>query len=567
MALSFDDYMNQPFATRITLVFLSNGSTNYYLSDLPYITDIFGSPNHTAFNHIISKSGLPRINWKISDPLSGHAVKTYGDLKLSTYLLNDGTDLRQVNLRGFDVTVKLVAPYHLYSINNAVLLFTGKVGKTQGDVKGGFTLVITDKQHEINSISIPPNRYDATLEGPNFPQSSDGRVKPLTFGSPWKTEPVLIDQANLWYQWHDVSDVIAVGVKQIFDNGSLLEYVQNAVGGSNTTVQFPSGDSSSINDYYNETRIYFLTGNNAGQNRKILDYDGSTHTATVNTLPYSMSGGDTFKVELYEDDTNNGRFRLLSTPAGQVTVDADGALYKNIPDTSAGDILELILTRFGGMSLPDLSINITSLDDPLNGIYLKESIRLSELVSRICRAQLAWWSFDRAGKFIAKHFTSPEVSATQTFYKTDIFNLSWSTDEFIVWRFVSQFHINWTILTAPNVLLTEPIKRTYRTAFYESVDEDLTVKSNFNNAIEFPHLSYSIAAGPPTGIVSELKNLFGVERYSAKIEVPLKLPLLNLGDTIEINIGDSFLDGNWLVRGIGERLGGVVPTQELELWR
>ena len=67
-------------------------------------------------------------------------------------------------------------------------------------------------------------------------------------------------------------------------------------GSTTTTVKLSTvngGAPSSVNDYYNDAAIIFLTGSLAGQRRTIMDYDGATTTATVTTLTAAPSNTDT----------------------------------------------------------------------------------------------------------------------------------------------------------------------------------------------------------------------------------------------------------------------------------
>jgi len=570
MTLTFEKYINQPVAERVVLVEISKGASNYYFSDHAYVTEPGDSLSNVLFEAIIAKDGIPRFRWKMANIMMGQAEKNYGSLVLSSYLLHDGTDLRSIDLSNADVTVKLAAPRSLYPYSDAVVLFTGTLTKQKCHFNGRITYGLSDKQHYFDAVMIPKNNYTSG------PDSTIGRPIPVGLGSVFNATPVLIDDSNLWYQFHDTGDLALDPLNvthfnfDVFDNGVRLILSGNADAGSINTIVLPVGFST-VDDYYNGAEISIDVNFVWQGDRTIIDYDGATRTATLDSdliSPVSVPI-TTFILYPYERDFANGRIRLLSVPAGDVTVTFFGAQdssgnYTNTPE----ELVTLLCTHYLSLSVGDIDIDLPSIagNTYVPNIYLDNYKSITELISELLFAEMAWWSFNRSGKFVSRYLIDPSGQGTPySFDLAEIIDLQMDYDDKIFWKLSAEYALNHTIINNPADSLTEYEKSRIKYESKLAVKEVATVKTNYPESKE-KLIRIPSGLGSVDSYLTYLHGLYDTRRYTLKITVPLKLPLLDIGDVVKLNTNDAY-DGKWRVDGIIDRVGGKVPVQELELWR
>jgi len=495
MALTFNDYMNQPVAERIVLVEISKGASNYYFSDKPYVTESGDALSNVLFDAIIAPNGLPRLKWSVPDFVHGRAAKNYGTLKLSSFIVSDGTDLRSLDLHGATIEIRLAAPRKLYPYSDAIVLFAGEITDVSGNANL-LSYVASEQQSNTDGFKLPINRFDKDLEAASFPPENDGRFKPLAFGYTRNISAFVVDSDTRVYQVHDIAEFALNDITAVYDNGVPVTFTKNLAG---------------------------------------------------------------------------GEFTLTNPPAGQVTADVTGAEHPGgyLVATSES-ILGLLLETYIGLPTGQQSIDINDTGFNVSiGFYLTDTVDLKTLFTNICRAKIAWWSYDRNGDFRALNYSAPDVTAIQTYFEQEIFSIKWSEDNLRIWRVVISHNRNYTILSNPAASLSVGEQEKFRKESSQAVYEDATIKSNYPDAVELvldtyfdaiPYLSFS-------NLSTKIFELWGVRRIKVTVEVPLKLPLIELGNTIALEHSDSFFNGNWVVLDITDNIGGKVPTQTLELWR
>lgn len=129
----------------------------------------------------------------------------------------------------------------------------------------------------------------------------------------------------------------AIEVVETVNVGSGYETVANGVvsAGGKTTLRLSSAaatGASSVDNFYNGCSVYISTGTGAGQLRRIVDYDGSTRTLTVNTAFATTPNTDS---------------RAVISPTLTIVGDGSGAKGYCTVNTSIGSISGISMIDIG----------------------------------------------------------------------------------------------------------------------------------------------------------------------------------------------------------------------------
>jgi hypothetical protein len=129
----------------------------------------------------------------------------------------------------------------------------------------------------------------------------------------------------------------AIHVIETVQTGSGYHYYANGVvesAGTNTLRLSTAVDSlpSPIDNFYNGSSVYIISGTGAGQLRRIIDYSGTTKTLTVNTAFQTIANTDS---------------RVIISPTVTVIGDGMGAKAYSIVDTSIGSIANIAVISVG----------------------------------------------------------------------------------------------------------------------------------------------------------------------------------------------------------------------------
>lgn len=127
----------------------------------------------------------------------------------------------------------------------------------------------------------------------------------------------------------------AIEVIETVSVGSGYKQVANGVveaGGKFTLRLGEQGSPSSIDNYYNGSSVYVITGTGAGQLRRVINYSGATKTLQVNTAFATVCNTDS---------------RVIISPTVTVIGDGQGAKAYSLVDTSSGSIANIAMIDTG----------------------------------------------------------------------------------------------------------------------------------------------------------------------------------------------------------------------------
>jgi len=121
----------------------------------------------------------------------------------------------------------------------------------------------------------------------------------------------------------------AIEIVETVNVGSGYETVANGVvsAGGKTTLRLSTSaatGASPINNFYNGSSVYISTGTGAGQLRRIIDYDGTTRTLTVNTAFTTTPNTDSRAVisptlTIVGDGSNAKGYCTVNTSIGSIS--------------------------------------------------------------------------------------------------------------------------------------------------------------------------------------------------------------------------------------------------------
>jgi hypothetical protein len=129
----------------------------------------------------------------------------------------------------------------------------------------------------------------------------------------------------------------SIEVVETVNTGSGYHQVANGVveaGGKFTLRLSTAGDAeaSPIDNFYNGASVYIKSGTGAGQLRRVIDYEGSTRTLTVNTA---------FAIVCNTDS------RVVVSPTVTIIGDGRGAKAYSILNTSTGGVANINMITVG----------------------------------------------------------------------------------------------------------------------------------------------------------------------------------------------------------------------------
>lgn len=233
------DYLTRLDAQKVLLVEIDPSGTPIYLADTAYVTEPGDTPASTIYHPVIAQDGVPRLSRRIQDLRGGRSVPAWGPLNLASAIAG-ATDLSSAAIRGLPISVLITGPRSMLARSAAGTVLGGVVGTRSGNVDGGLTMQVLDRQAGFEDIVFPPNVYDGT-ETANFPASNIGKVKPICMGRCRGVSLVLIDTANLVYQFNDAAAGACNAVLNIYDNGVALTQVGGAPAAGQYSVNLTAG--------------------------------------------------------------------------------------------------------------------------------------------------------------------------------------------------------------------------------------------------------------------------------------------------------------------------------------
>jgi hypothetical protein len=225
------------YLVTLTLRYASGGSVvteNIYLANHAFNTYADEDPPNTEFIAVLRDEDIPPFKQELSETLYGLSIPSFGKI-----VINNADGQFDAKLppnrvwEGGDVVVKLTGDRCDIGLENAITIFTGKIGKvTWSD--NVISAEILSKAAALAKINIP----NTTFEGPN----GEDVIAPIAYGYVNNLTPYLKDPVELTYK---VAGHAINAISAVYDNGVALtagsQYSTNLASGEFTLNQSPSG--------------------------------------------------------------------------------------------------------------------------------------------------------------------------------------------------------------------------------------------------------------------------------------------------------------------------------------
>lgn len=386
---------------------------------------------------------------------------------------------------------------------------------------------IKDSRYKLD-VPIQTTNYAGTggLEGDD---SIKGKPKPLVYGQVRQFEPVLIDPANLLYQFHDGS---AQAVDAVRDKGAALSFVA---------------------DFANSTLL----------------------------LASSPGSGN------YSTCLAEGMFMLGASPAGAVTGDfrGDNGGTLGYQATTAG-IIRKISTEQVGLSASELDLGSFSDLDSSNSSTVGIAVRTEEAkaldaVSRLVSGIGSFITFTRTGKLFLGRASSPGgQTAISTFDDTDIVP-EVDGGEFTrtraarpAFRVRLGYKPYWKTLSPNDVVgsVSDADRADFGEAFRYETDEDATLTTTYPDAEILTIDSLLDLSADASAEATRLLNLYATGRNVWSLRILKGLFKYELSDIVEIDLVNNIYGLNtakqFIVVGYDEDAGSGNTERviRLDLW-
>lgn len=349
------------YVAEVTGVAIVSGApvtTIFRYSTSGYATWPTDNPANVYFEErIVEPASISRSLFAPSR-ISGRSTIGYGGLKLVN--LDGGLDsiFLGSNPYAFDGhPIKIYTGDDKNAFNTFTLLFAGTVETAIIDLNE-VTFSLKDKTYNFDKF-LQGSKYGGTNV---LPSGVDGtasdlkdKVKPLAYGKPLNTTPILVNTTKLIYQVNDG----AIASVVVYDKGVAL--TQGAV--------------------YTSLADMEATAPSAG---------------TYRALP------------------GTGHFRLGSTPAGVLTCDL--VVGSTVNSNRISGIFQSVVSK-AIPSLTFVSSDLTALDSEVPydlGLYISEPINTLEVLDQLVDSVGAWYTFSLDGTQVRigtlKVPTAPEVT-------------------------------------------------------------------------------------------------------------------------------------------------------------
>ena len=542
--MAIGDYFTRPDSEKILLAIIAYSGGTLYLADRPYITEPTDTPPNQPFEPLIQTGGIPEFRQSIQELAGGRSARSAGELKLAAADYN-GTDLRTLLLRNSSIELRIAAPRRLFPYSDSVLWLRGVIGVGKGNADGRLSYEITDRQRDLEAISIPQNVY---IEGIGVPSGLVDRPKPLGFGSSVRAPMVLIDSVNLVYQVHDTHLDNLISLRELEDDGNPLFAAGMCTVTSPPTDQVALGTwASAEDDFYNGGDIR-LTAPSSPTSRVILDYDGATRTATLSGPDVTVAYTEC-EVDLYTTSGIAGTAQLFAPAEGVVS-----CRFTSAPGTSRmRDLVPYIATNYGGMIAGDIDVS-NDIDVGIQ-LWISDEVPIADLFTALARGEFSWWGFDRNDKLIMRPIEVPVLPADHTIAFDELVreSVTWRECSDIAWRVIYLYVRNW--LNTGTAALAE----TDEVFFGRAIQEDVAVQTAFADAISRVLQSYS---GSVSTAAQRALDFLKVCRHTVSARLPFAGTVFQVGETIDLTGAPAPINSPLLVTMVRGKSDG---TLELEM--
>lgn len=199
-------------------------------------------PN-TTFRALIAKGGIPRMSRGLRDMLGGSVVNSWGPVSLVSTEYKDGVDLSSSEHTGKKVEILLTGPADVVHYEDATKALVGYIVRKSGTVGRGLTLHLADRGRLL-SKSIDIARYDADEESSYFPETNDGKIKPIVLGKCNNVPAMLIDKDLDKYQVSDPRWPID-DIKTVYVNGMSVSFTKDLANNA-FTLPAPANSNETV---------------------------------------------------------------------------------------------------------------------------------------------------------------------------------------------------------------------------------------------------------------------------------------------------------------------------------
>lgn len=342
--LAFGDY---PPGVTIT------GEVTFRYSDTGFLSGTSDSVANTNFDASIS-SGLKVTATLPPTPEASRRVT----LNLATFDIANPDGALDSAVRGYTVDgrlVRVLVGLSDYRYDNFTPIFTGRLLQWSNDTSD-VTIEARDQGYRLDK----PMQTDIYTGAGGYGGGSDvgGKPRPLCFGKVLNISPILIDSANLVYQFHSRE---CSAVDAVYDRGAAL-------------------------------------------------------TADADYASYALLVAASITTGHFATCLALGLIRLGSTPSGLITADVRGDAHGGYSDVT-GVLAVRFIKDFGGLADTDLDLaswaNFQALVSGTIGWFQDaNAINVSDAINQIMGGCAAWWGAAPNGLFQAGQLAPPENDDT-----------------------------------------------------------------------------------------------------------------------------------------------------------
>jgi hypothetical protein len=374
----------------------STEETFRFCTGVGYTTTPTDTPANMHYEPRVEHPGLYRQDMFSPGATSGSSTGGYGEI----VLINTDGGLDSFVDYGFDGRRCVVKQgYAGNALSEFVTVITGTVEQCEVSWNR-VTLRLKDRTVELqvpfqSTFYTGANLLPAGIEGTSELRD---KPKPRLFGKCNNVSPVMVNTSKLIYQ---VADNALASITAVYDNGVMLTAGATA---------------------YTDQADMEANAPNAGEYRVWLA---------------------------------GGCFRLGSSPAGTITVDAvQGATAANC---TAGQIIkQIVLEKLGADQIVEQSIiNLDKQAPYVVGYYTgPNSVDVTAILDSLCASVGAWWGFDNSGLFWSNQLTQPDANQSlMTLTEDEILSLDRtatadSSKGVPSYKINIDFSKNWTVQTS-----------------------------------------------------------------------------------------------------------------------
>ena len=504
-------------------------TTLYYASTPGYQTEAADTPSSTVYEERLIDPGTFSRSLFKPNALSGASV-----VGLGTVVLNNADGaldaLSEYAFDGRPITIRRG------SVGAALNAFTTVFTGTMGQVTFDFTTVtisITDAQGEVASLQMTTQQYGGT----NFTTGSnevDGteddlkdRYKPMLYGAVEGIAPPLVNTAQLTYQVSVTGIEVITGV---YDNG---EAITQGTGHASLAALLGATPTASTWDYY------------------------------------------------YGDASTGCYFRLGSSPAGVVTVDA--AEGTSSPNTrTAAQVAERILMGPGGLASGSLdAASVTALDalnDAAVGVWVgPDGETIGITLDAVLQSIGAYWAVDRLGMFRLGRLDVPDstgeveiLTGAEVLDTLERVQLAPDQGGLPSWRVTVRYRKNYTVQLPSNVAgAVTQARRNFLKEEWRSTgdtDPDVLARHPLSRESVFDCLLTTEARAQAEAV--RLQNIFGQPIEFLRVPLPIEFSeTIDLADTVTIDLPRFGWTGGVNFRVVGVEEDYEASEMTLEVFR